>query len=162
MPIPKLEATNRYIIPEVTKTLLVPVIANYVTGATRIELNAGLDISDEIAAYTGWAVSGAMVATPDAGSRFVSSINGRLTAAESGFTVYADKMGEDLRKELVREQQTNVVFLDGGDVEDGPMDCFKVTCLSLSKPRDLENAMRLDVRFSIQKFVEDLAVPAAA
>ena len=161
MAAPEIAASTRYFLPGTTKVLILPTVANLVTGPTRVEIDAGLDISEEIASITGWMVSGATVPTPDLGKRFTGQVNGRLTAADSGLTCWADKTGQDIRQELTIDQETYVVFFDGGNVPGSPMDVYKSVVLSVGKPREIEGAGRVDVKFSIRDYVENLVVPAA-
>lgn len=160
MAAPKIAASSRYFLPGVTKIITVPTIANLAAGPTRAEINAGTDVSDEVAAINGWAITSQNHATPDLGKRFVAQVTGRLTAADSAITFWADKTGNDIRDILAIDQATNVVFLDGGDVAGSPMDAYKVTVSSVGKIREIEGAGRIDVRFTIRDFAENLAVPA--
>lgn len=162
MPATEITPSTRYFLPGTTKVLILPAISNIVTGPTRVEINAGLDISEEIAAVSGWMITSENVPTPDLGKRFVSQVTGRLTAADSSLTCWADKAGADIRAELAIDQDTFVVFLDGGDVEDSPMDLYKCVVSSVGKLRDVEGSGRVDVKFSIRAFTENLTVPAAA
>lgn len=159
MPATPIAATTRYFLPGTTKIIVVPTITNLVTGPTRIELNAGTEVADEVASISGWQITSETVPTPDLGKRFVSQVTGRLTAANSMLQFYADKAGEDVRELLTLDQETHIVFLDGGDVEDYPMDVFKVTVASVGKPREIEGVGRVDVAFTIRDFSENLDVP---
>lgn len=161
MPTPLIAASDRYFLPGTTKVLLLDTVANLATGPTRAELDAGLDISEEVAAISGFTISGATMAAPDMGKRFVSQVQGRLTASESKLTVYADKTGQDIRQEVSIDDEKYVVFMDGGDVPTSPMDVYQCTCLSVGRLRDVEGLGRLDVGFSIRAYSEGLAVPAA-
>lgn len=161
MPTPEITASTRYFLPGTTKVYIVPTVANMVTGPTRIELTAGLDISEEIAAISGWMITGESVPTPDLGKRFTPQVSGRLTAADSSLTCWADVAGADIRDELAIDDETHVVFLDGGDVATRTMDTYKCVVTSVGKLREIEGAGRLDVRFSIRAYVENIAVPAA-
>jgi hypothetical protein len=153
-------ASTRYFLPGTTKVYLLDTVADMTTGPSRAELDAGLDISEEVAAITGWAISGATVPTPDLGKRFTPQVSGRLTAADSGLTCWADKTGVDIRAEVAIDDEKFVVFLDGGDVTGSPMDVYQTTCLSVGKLREIEGAGRIDVQFSIRDYAENLAVPA--
>lgn len=159
-PTPAIAASTRYFLPGTTKVLLLPTVANLATGPTRAEMDAGLDISEEIAAINGWQITGETVPTADLGKRFTPQVNGRLTAAASGLTCWADKTGTDIREEVAIDQETFVVFLDGGDVAGSPMDVYKSVVTSVGKVRELEGAGRIDVGFSIRDYEENLAVPA--
>lgn len=162
MSAPEIAASTRYFLPGTTKVLLLDTVANLVTGPTRAEIDAGLDISEEIAAITGFQISGATIATPDLGKRFNGQVNGRLSASDSRLTCYADVTGADIRDEIAIDDEKFVVFMDGGDVPASPMDCYKTSCLSVGRIREIEGVGRLDVGFSIRDYSEGLVVPAAA
>lgn len=161
-PIPVMDATDRYFLPGTTKVIVVPTIVDLAVGPTRLELNAGTDVSDEVSSITGWMITSADVPTADLGKRFVPNVSGRLTAANSALQFWADKAGVDIRELLVIDQDTHIVFLDGGDVAGNPMDAFKVKVSSVGKLREIEGAGRIDVAFSIRDFAENLEVPAVA
>jgi hypothetical protein len=160
MPTPAITASTRYFLPGTTKIYIVPTIANLTTGPTRAELTAGLDVSEEVAAINGWSISSDNVATPDLGKRFVPQVSGRLNAADSSLMFWADKAGADIRAEITIDQETNVVFLDGGDVTGSPMAAYKVKVSSVAPVREIEGAGRIDAKFSIRDYNEDLTVPA--
>jgi len=159
MPAIKMAATTRYFLPGTTKILVCPAVASLTVGPTRTELNAGTDISEEVAGVNGWMITSESMATPDLGVRFVKQVTGRLTAADSSITTWSDKAGHDIRELLDIDQETFVVFLDGGDVTASPMDVYKVTVASLGKVREVEGAGRIETRFTIRNFAENLAVP---
>jgi hypothetical protein len=79
MPPSPLTPTVRYVPPGTRKVYWVTTIATY-TAPTRGELNAGIDLSPEVAAVNGFTVTSGTVPTPDLSSRFVSEIPG-ITAA---------------------------------------------------------------------------------
>lgn len=160
MAAPEIATSTRYFLPGTTKIVIVPTIANLAAGPTRAEIDAGLDVSEEVANISGWRIASADLPTPDLGKRFTPNISGRLTADSSSLTFWADKTGTDIRDELTIDQSTYVVFMDGGDVTGSPMDAFKVVVSSLGKLRELEGAGRIDVQFSIRDYSENLAVPA--
>lgn len=155
----KIAASTRYFLPGTTKVYIVPTVADLATGPTRAELDGGTDVSEEIAAISGWLISSDMVATPDLGGRFNKQVTGRLNAADSGLTFWADKLGNDVRDTLTLDLNTHVVFLDGGDAAGAPMDVYKVSVASAGKVREIEGAGRLDTRFVIRDYTENLSVP---
>lgn len=156
----KANATDRYFLPGVTKCIIVPTVASMTIGPTRTELTAGTDVSDEIAAITGWAIMSEQQATADLGKRFVSQVPGRLTASDSGITFWADKAGDDVRSLLELDQDTYVVWMDGGDVAASPMDVFKVTVSQVAKVREIEGVGRIDTKFVIRAYGENIDIPA--
>lgn len=161
MTTPVITPSTRYFLPGTTKVLVVPVVADLAVGPTRIELNASTDVSDEIASITGWAISSDMQAAPDLGKRFVPQVNGRLTASDSGLTFWADKTGTDVRALLTIDQDTNVVFLDGGDVAGSPMCVYTVKVNAVTRLREIEGLGRIETKFTISAYNEDLVAPAA-
>src|ERR1022692_4184628 len=116
MAAPPLNPTVRYFPPGKRKVYWVPAIANYLTGPTRAELNAGTDLSAEISALTGWSVTSATVDVADMGSRFTSQIPGRLTSATNDITCFLDSGSNDVRSLLPRDTNGYVVLLWEGDV----------------------------------------------
>ncbi len=161
MPATPIAAATRYFQPEITKVLILPTVAAATLTPTRAELNAGTDVSPDVASWSGWTVSTAQIATPDLGKRFTSSIPGRITVDDSSITFYADLAGADIRDVLIRDADQYVAILDGGDVTGRNMDVFKTTVGSVGKLRDLEDAPRITVSFTIRAYAENLAVPTA-
>jgi hypothetical protein len=161
MATPKLSASTRYFDPEVTKVYFVPSIANQ-TSPTRLEMDAGTDLSDEIADLSGWVVSGEDIPTPDLGSRFTANIPGRTSADDSSLTLYADKTGVDVRGVLPRDTSGFILWLDGGDVAGNKMDVYPVRVKSNGKMRSVGNeAARLQIQFSVtSEPTENVTVPA--
>lgn len=159
MPATVMAAAVRYFQPEITKVLVIPTIAATTLVPTRAEMNAGTNVSNDVAGWSGWGVTSANIATPDLGRRFTSSIPGRITVDDSSITFYADITGADIRTALLRDQNTNIAILDGGDIAGSKMDVFKVTVSAVGKVRDIEDAPRLTVSFTIRAFAENVTIP---
>lgn len=160
MPASALAAATRYFLPGTTKVLILPAVTNLTP--TRVQIDAGTDVSGHVAAIDGWLINSESVPTPDLGVRFVKQVTGRLTAADSSITFWTDVAGVDIRDELTLDQETYVVFMDGGDVEASFMDVYQVTVASVGKVREIEGAGRIQVRFTIRDYNEDVAIPAVA
>lgn len=162
MATPAITASNRYFDVSVTKVYYVPAIAATNLTPTRVELNAGTDLSKEIADWSGWTVTGGEIPTPDLGSLFTSKIPGRTDAEDSSLTLYADKAGVDVRTLLPRGTSGFLCFLDGGDVAGNKMDTFPIKVRSNSPVRSIEDAAsKRQVSFSITREPgESLTVPA--
>lgn len=160
MATPALSTSTRYFDPEITKVYFVGTIANK-SAPTRIELNAGTDLSGEVADLSGWVVAGEPIATPDLGSRFTSNIPGRTQAEDSSLTFYADQEGVDVRAVLPRDTNGFIVWLDGGDTPSNKMDVFPIRVLSNGKQRSVsEDAARIQVQFAItSEPAENVTVP---
>lgn len=159
MPATAAAAASRYFQPGVTKVIIIPSIASLSAGATRAEINAGTDVSGDVAAINGFTVNSAQIDTPDLGIRFTKRIPGRLTADDSSVDFYASVDGNDIRTLLARDQNTYVGILDGGDVAGRKADYFKVVVASLGKVRSMEDAPRITVGFSIADYGENKTLP---
>jgi hypothetical protein len=155
--------STRFFAPEITKCIFLPTIAAANLAATRAEIDAGTDLSNEIADLSGWTIASGTIDTPDLGNRFTRQISGRTTAEASSLTMYADKKGVDAREILPRDTVGFIVFMDGGDVPADPMDVFPVSVSSLGKVRSTgDQAGQLTINFSITGIpAEDLPIPAA-
>jgi hypothetical protein len=162
MPPTKLTASQRYIRPGVTKVYWVVTIATQAT-PTRAELNAGTDVSDEVAEINGFQTISESVDTPDLSSRFVSKIPGRINADDSSINFYSSSTGfNDARSILPRDTSGFVVIMDGGDVTTtGRMDIYNVKVASHGKLRGIEDPAMTQAQFTVlREPSEDKVIPA--
>jgi hypothetical protein len=126
---------------------------------TRAELNAGVDLSAEIAAASGWALVANMVDMPDLGSRFTSQVGGRLTSGPNDLTMYLSANGVDARSLLPRGTTGFIVTLLEGDNTGGKMNVFPVVVTSQA-PDMSENAGQATWSFAVSSLpVENLTIP---
>lgn len=158
---PELTSSTRYFDPEITKVYFVSTIADK-SAPTRTEIDAGTDVSGEIAEIEGWQVTSNNIGTPDLGTRFTGSTPGRLTAEDSSLTFYADQGGQDVRTIMPRDTNGYILWMDGGDVQGNKMDVYPVRVSSNAKMRSLEDeASRIQVQFAITSApAEDVDVPS--
>lgn len=161
MAAPLIAATTRYINPATTVVLLVASIAN-ILSPTRGELDAGLNVTREVADVQGWMLTGEAVPTPDLASLFTATIGGRTSVGESSIAYYADKAGVDIRSMSEVGTDANVVWMDGGDVAGYLMDVFPTRVLSAGLSRSVEaQPGRLTVGYSITRApAQNIAIPA--
>jgi hypothetical protein len=137
MAAPAISASTRYINPGTTKVYWVVSIASK-SAPTRLELNAGTDLTSQLQANDGWLVTSDQVEAPDMDTRFTSTIPGRTKAEDSSLTMYADTTGTDARSLMTRDTNGFVVWLDGGDVAGRLMDVFPVRVSSVGKARSVD------------------------
>lgn len=158
----KIAPTTRFFAPEISKIYYLPVIASASLIPTRAELNAGKDLSDEIAGIDGWLVESGFIDVPDMGTRFTSQIPGRTSASGSSIDFHASRDGNDIRKVLPRDTAGFIWIADGGDVAANFADIFPITVASLGKMRTIDNSnLRIKANFTItRKPVEDVVIPA--
>ena len=150
MPPSPLTPTLRYFPPGTRKTYWVVTISNY-NAPTRGELNAGVDLSAEIQAVSGWSLAGATVDTPDMGQRFTTQVPGRQTAATNDLTVYTSSTGNDARAVLVNNTNGYIVQLWEGDVTGQWMDVFPVRIMSQAMDSAIENAGAVVISFAVTR-----------
>lgn len=160
-----LDATTRYYPVGTRQWYWVDTLADYKT-PTRTELDAGTDLTGEVAETDGFTTSSDSIDTPDYGKRFVGKIPGRINADDSSITFYADRDSADVRAVLHRDDVGFIAIFPEGDDEaesDHTMDIFPVTVASVSKPTSDSDAARIVVSFTITgEPAQDVAVPAAA
>ena len=161
MPAAQIAAYDRFFQPEISKCIWMPAVANK-AAPTRAEINAGLDLSRQIADVSGWTVTSGSIETPDMGSRYTGNIPGRRTSEDSNITFYGARDGNDVRTTLVRDANAFIAWMDGGDVAGYKMDVFPVRVSSLPKQRSVgDEAFRIQIDFSITtEPSEDIVIPA--
>jgi hypothetical protein len=159
VPASPITASTRYFRPGFTKVYFVASISNK-AAPTSGELNAGIDLSGEIADVDGWNVASDLVETPDLGSAFVSKIIGRTNADDSSLTLYASSNSVDVRSTLPRGTTGFIVWLDEGQTTGRKMDVFPITVASAPKQRGLEDPARIQIMFAITSTpAENVTVP---
>lgn len=151
----------RYIPEGVRHFYYLPACAN-IASPTRTELNAGTDLTPEVAAFGNWGIQGAAVDTPDLASTFVPSVPGLITIDGPTISMYADSTSADVRSLLPRNTVGFVVSLPEGDIPTHKMDVFPVKVLSAEKMASLGgNPATIDLTFSVTKLPsENVTVPA--
>jgi len=156
-----LNPTSRFTPPGVRKIYWLPAIAAYATGATRTEINGGIDLTNEVAGVTGFTVASNSVEVPDLSSRFSARVPGRITAADpSSLMFYQDQTSNDVRGVLPRDTAGFTAFLWEGDISGRKYDIFPVKVSSVSPQGDMENPQQTEVAFSITRVpAQNLVVP---
>lgn len=145
-----LTPTIRYFPPGTRRVYWVPTISNYLA-PSRAELNAGTDLSAELAAMSGWSVTSATVDTPDMGSRFTSQVPGRLTSASNDITLYNSQNSADARTLLTRDLNGFIVNLWEGDVAGQKMDVFPVRIMAQAVDSTVDDPGQTTYSFAATK-----------
>lgn len=128
-----LTKSTRYIHPAVATVIWADTIDD-IHAPTRSEIDAGTDLTGEIADAPGWGVSANRVPTPDLGTKFTSRITGRIDPEDGQIVFYASVGGEDIRALLGLGDRGNLIICYSGDVEDYPASVFPVEVAALSEP----------------------------
>lgn len=161
MPPTPLTATLRYIPPGVRRLYWLTTIASYTTAVTRAEINAGIDLTNEIASITGFTVTSASTDTPDLSTRFSAKIPGRITADDSSISFYASSTSADVRTVLPRDTVGFVVLLPEGDVPTQKMDVWPAKVSSAVVDTTMEDPAQINIQFTITKIPAlNLVIPA--
>lgn len=160
-----LAQTARYIDTAITKCYYLPAVAN-INAPSRAELDAGTDLSPEVAATTGWSVTGAETAAPDLASTFDSKVPGKTSTEDSSITFYMDKTagGAEVLDLFPRDTVGFIAWLHGGDIATNPLDCYPIRVRSQPKVIDVTGGTASQVRvdYSVtSEPSENVAVPAA-
>ena len=150
MPPSPLTATVRYTPPGTRKIYWVTTIATY-TAPSRGELNAGIDLTNEVAAISGFTTTSNTADVPDLSTRFTAKIPARITADNSALDFYASNTSSDVRTVLPRDTAGFVVFLYEGDVTGQKMDVFPAKVTTEALAGDMENPQQVHIEFAITK-----------
>lgn len=160
MPAPPLAPTNRYFEAGTRKFYWLAACSNY-QAPTRAELNAGTDLTPEIAAMTGWSLTTNMSDAPDMGSKFTNQVGGRLTSAQNDITCYLSQNSIDARSLLPRGATGFGVVLWEGDVPGQKMSVFPATVTSQAPDTGTDNVATAVFTFAASRVpAENLTIPA--
>lgn len=159
MAAPAIGASSRYIPEGVTHFYFVTTIATY-TAPTRGELNAGTDLTPEIASAGDWAINGAAVAAPDLATLFDSQIAGKISMGTTTLDMYADSTSTDARTLMPRGTAGYIVKFPEGDTTGRKMDVFPVKVLAQPKPTNMGNPSVIQFQYVVTKIpAENVTVP---
>ena len=142
--------------------VFIPTIAATNMTPTRAEINAGDDITSQVAEWEGFTTTSEKIDTPDLISTFVSSIPGQQTADDSSITLYDDLAGSPLIDIFPRDTTGYMLLMDQGDTPTRRMDVYPVQVASLQRVRALDAATMLRVALTITRApAEGVVIPAA-
>lgn len=143
-------AITRFFGVGTTQILFCPSIANK-AAPTFAELDAGTELTRDIADISGWMTNSEFIDVPDLGTRYTSKIPGRITSEDSTLTFYADEdLGSgDAGALLPRDTSGYIVIADGG-LASAKGDVFQVTVGSNSIQRSVDDSVKRVVSFAIR------------
>lgn len=115
----------------VSKLKFLPAVAG--ASPTRLELNAGVDLSTGIASLSGFGLANKPIDTPNLGDRFTSQIDGPdEVTAECSLTFYDDDTATTNRTTLTKGTVGYVVLLPYGDVATKRCETWHVKTLGVN------------------------------
>jgi hypothetical protein len=161
MAAPNITASTRYIHPGVTRVVFTSTVSN-INAPSRAEINAGTDLSNEVAEADGWEVSSNNVDAPDLGRVFTAKVIGRTSAGDPTLSMYASTNGADVRGLLPRGTAGFMLLMWGGDVTGNKMDVYPVRVSANPKPLGTtDDPARVGVAFAVtSQPAENISVPA--
>ena len=159
--------TVRYIPPGTREFLFCPTIAN-INSPTRAELEAGTNLTAQVADWSGWSLPADFVSVPDMGSRVVAQIPGTITLSDATLVMYSSADSDDVRTVLPRDTSGFIVVFPEGD---GPanggtgtlMDVWPVTVASESDQGKSTDPAQRTVDFAMTGVpAVNVTIPAAS
>jgi hypothetical protein len=160
MPATPIGASSRYIPEGVTRYNWLPACAN-TASPTRAEINAGTDLTPEIANTGNWGIISGSIDAPDLATTFTAQIGGKVTIDGPTIDMYADSTSTDVRTLLPRGTTGFILKLPEGDVAGRKADVFAVKVLAQAKPTNFTNPSIVSLTFAITKNPnENVTVPA--
>jgi hypothetical protein len=162
MPATPLVASERLSALGGLEIVYIPTIAAANRVPTRAEINAGTDLTGEVAEWEGFTTTSETIDTPDLTS-WVGKLPGRTVAEDSSLSMYADRAGDDVRTILDRGTTGFLAWMDDGDTPGSLMDIYPIQVNTLAKVRAMDNAtlLRVDVSM-VEEPAENITIPAAS
>lgn len=149
MTAPPFSPSARFIDPGSSRVYWVEPIS-VLAAPTRGELDAGVDVSGEMAEISGFALQSEANSTQAFNSTFATEKPGVLkTTGAPQMVMYADQAGYDIRRLWSRMDTGNIVLLHGGDVTGHLMDVWPVQIAAVSKTFVTQDAAFVAVQFTI-------------
>src|SRR2546429_6372968 len=108
-------ASSRYVPQGVTHYVFTASVATQ-SSPTRAEINAGTDLTPELAEAGDWAINSEAIDTPDYAANFTPQIPGNITVDGTTLNMYADVASADVRTLLPRNTTGYILQMPGGDV----------------------------------------------
>jgi hypothetical protein len=146
-----LSATLRYTPPQQQRKYYWVTTIAAQASPTRGELNAGIDLSAEIAEVSGFELAGDSADAPDLASQFVAQVPARITASDSEIVFYASSNSSDVRSVLPRGTTGFVAILPEGDITGQKMEIWPAKVKSMFLDSSIEDPAKIHIQFSITK-----------
>lgn len=143
--------TDRYVPDGLTVAYWVEAIAD-ISDPSRGEIDAGTDLTAELAAIEGWNLQSEGRDVQAAGEAFRSRVAGTIDVDGSALLLYADRSGDEIMSLFVRGTDGHILFLHGGDVEGNPMDVWPVSVAAASRALRIGGEpVRIQVQFVVTR-----------
>ncbi|GAA2159387.1 phage tail tube protein [Glycomyces lechevalierae] len=160
MTAPAIGQVDRYLAAGTTQIYWVGSIA-VASAPTRLELDAGWDLSWEVADTGGWLATPTYNETTRFSAQNATSKPGVLGTDGTSLMMYADRAGDDIRAVLAKGANGNIVVFHGGDVKGRLMDVWPVQVACVWQPVNVgDSPAMIPVDFAVTGDVKPgLTVP---
>lgn len=149
MTAPAIGPVDRYIAAGTTQIYWVGTIAAIAT-PTRPELDAGWDLSGEVADTGGWLATPTFNSTTRFSSGYETSKRGVLRPDGTSLMLYADRAGDDIRSLLAMGAEGFIVVFHGGDIAGRLMDVWPVQVAAVWQPVSIgDDPAQIPVDFAV-------------
>lgn len=153
MPATTLQATVRYLPPGIRQVYKVPTLADP-TNPTRVELDAGTDITDEVVdgGITGFSYTPSQVDAGDVGSKLTKQVKGRTALDAPSLNLYLSEdydgtTNKDARDLWADDEAGFVVIFPEGDHDGLTLNVYQVTALATVVDPDTTKVANCTVSF---------------
>ena len=148
-PVPKGSTVAKFMRRGKAAVYFLPTVAGAIP--TAAEVTAGTNMSARIADINGWVLESTRIDTPDLASRYVSSIPGEQTTADSSLTIYADDAATDPIKTAQATDAAGFIYIFHSGTGTGKKaDLFPVRVSSVGNEYSMGNdAARYVISYAI-------------
>lgn len=143
-----------------SKVKWAPAIAG--TSPTRAEIDAGVNLSPQIAGINGFQLTNAPIETPDLETSFNSQIDGPDTTADSSLDFYDDNAAATIRNALAKGVSGYILLMPYGDTSGKRCEVWEVKSTGVNDTWSLDaTAAQFTVGFAVLSVPEQAGtVPA--
>lgn len=122
---------------------------------TRVELDAGTDLTGAISAVSGFTESANFAETPDLASHRSGKILDGITLEDGTITFYAARDGVDAGSFFSTGDLGHLYHLPYGDTAGEPMEHYAVEVGSVSRGKEITGAKTVVVSFALNELTEE-------
>jgi hypothetical protein len=127
---------------------------------TRLEIDAGTDLTPAIASVSGFTESANFTETPDLLQHRTGKILDGISQEDGSMSYYGSRDGADASTFYAVQELGYIMHLPYGDVAANKYDLFTVEVGSVSPSTATTGAKMVDVAFGLNAVARNLALPA--
>lgn len=160
MPATPLSASSRYIPPGTRRWNWLPAVAA-TSAPTRAEINAGIDLTGQVSAVTGFQLIAGTIDVTAFGDPFVTLAPALPAVSDCEIIFYASSDSNDVRTVLPRGTTGFLLSLPEGDVAGRRCEVWPATVSAMFLDQDTEAPAQIHVQFVITSLPsQNVTIPA--